>query len=501
MAYEHDVLWLRSNFPAEQIVGNDTFSFKVFDSHSNFSVPAEINVAVLTGVSALSDRSLWGCFEEVDCDVRLYGSALDDGQGNLSVTITGVPFYGVLIDPKTKASIAEGYTLLTQSMYPYDTGASVTYRPPTDFFTYPASQWNGTELPSLVEFVVISFYVSIELGGTKLSSVEITQQLRVVNVNDQSTITCGDDILTTQATGVVDTELVFDYVRPDHLFIYDFFITERDKGVDPIRVSVEVESGYLTLNDTFMSRVNFDARCSGTFDWVCTGDGIFTRRMVFVGAPKDVQNVLNGMLFVTYEPNAMDNMTVTIHDGFEGDCIRDFSSFSLRPICHSSNCSRLINVTGTWFGDDGARDPLLVLTIPEFVALFALIFASIGIAVCYFLKSLCFCCRFRCLRPKNTPQKGGKRGVIILKGGTSALQPLKKTPSTFSSARRVPANIPIGRAEKEVTSTAVRYRGSLCPIFRLGLLRSFWSKPMDAGHDVRRVHVEESNEMTWEDDD
>lgn len=504
VAYEHDHLWLHSNSPDEQTVGSDIFSFKVFDSHLNFSVPAVINVTVVTGVSAIDGGGLWQCYEETDCDVWLHGSAIDDSQGNLSVTITGGTVYGNLFDPVNNASIEVGSTLSSYVPYPYENGAVVTYRPPTDFFTYPDTEWNGTQLPLLGDFVVISFFASIQLGNARISSAEVTLELKVINVDDHSTITCGEDILQTQATGAVDDDLVFDYARPDRLFINDFFIIEKDKGVDPVRISVEVESGYLTLNDTLRSRVSFEHQCSGTREWTCKGDGIQSRSMVFIGAPKDVQNVLNGMLFISYEQNSMDNMTITIFDGFEGDCIWEFATSSVRPVCYSSSCSLRVNVTETWLGGDDSGDDgaLLVLQLYEFLALFALISALIGILLCYCFKSLnfvlCFCCRSR------------KRQRIKARQDVAAPQALRSTSNMFNSSRRTPANIPAGRAEKEAAAqepdVVPSTQAGKCPLSGLGLLRRYQTRLVGRGsvaatQDIPPDHIEPSDELTWEDDD
>lgn len=503
VAYEHDVTWLSSNYPAEQTVGSDAFRFKVFDSHFNYSVPAVINITVVTGVLALSQEGLWQCYEETDCDIRLYGSAFDDDDGNLSITVTGVSAYGSFFDPVTNGFVEVGSTLSNEIAYPYENGTSVTYRPPTDFFTHPVTEWDGAQLPPLSGVVLISFYASVQLGSAKISSTEVAQELKVVNVNDYSTIACEEFILQTQASGGVDDDLTYDYARPDELFIYDFFITEEDRGVDPIRVNIEVESGYLTLNDTLISRVSFEYDCSGTRDWRCRGDGTRTQRMVFVGAPKDVQNVLNGVLFVSYEPHVMDNMTVTIYDGFEGGCIWNFSTSSVRPACLSSSCSVLINVTETWFGE--TRDPLLVLTLSEFFALFALISGFLALSVRYCLKTcivaLYHCCRHRKRGRIEFRQGEQKRSGIVIDQFTSM---------TLNSSRRTPAKIPAGRTE---TKGAVEEVQKVCSakaekysFLGLGVLRRYGifvdhGSSVAATQDMPRGHIEPSGELTWEDND
>lgn len=471
VAYEHNRTWLRPNSPAEQTVGSDTFTFKVFDSHLNFSVPAVINVSVVSGVSALANGGSWQCYEELDCDVRLFGSAVDDNRGSLSVTISAVPLYGNFFNPINNDSVGEGSVLSSSIFYPYEVGVSVIYRPPIDFFTDPDTQWNGTQLLPVSGFVSISFYVSVELGNAMISSAEVTQELKIVNVDDQSILTCGESILQTQATGVVGDDLTFDYPRPDHLFIYDFLLSEKDRGVDPVRASIEVESGYLTLNKTLLSRVSFEYLCSGTRSWRCKGDGIYSQSMVFVGAPKDIQNVLNGMLFISYEQNSIDNMTVTIYDGFEGDCIWEFNSVSLRPVCASSTCSIFINVTETWFGE-GRGEALVTLHWMVALVLF--------MSLCALLGALISCClKFLILRLLRL-----RRSVTM-------------DPNV--AARRAPANIPAGRAQKKGTANELSVVASK-KTGKISIWGSIFGRDsVAATQQITRSYAESSGDLTWED--
>lgn len=501
VAYEHNVSCLNTNSPAEQTVGSDAFSFKVFDSHLNFSVPAVINITVLSGVFALGQEGQ--CYEETDCDVLLHGFAIDDNNGNLSITVTSVTAFGSFSNPVTNRSVEVGWTLSDNIAYPYENGAIVMYRPPTDFFTNPATEWNGTRLPPLSGPVQVSFYASVEVGNAKLSSTEVTQELTVVNVNDNSTIACEKAILQTLASGVVADDVTFDFPRPDQLFIYGFFITEQDRGVDPIRVSIEAEYGYLTLNDTLGSRVSFEHLCSGTREWRCTGDGARFQSIVFVGAPRDIQNVLNGMRFVSYERNVMDNVTVSINDGFEGDCIWEFSTPSVRPACFSSSCSVMINVTETWLGDNNDDDNIRI-NFYVALALFALVSALLGLLLCYCLKSccavVCYCCRLRKrgqIEVRHVEQK--RRGIVVD----------HFTSTTFNSSGRAPAKIPAGRTEPKEAVPEIQgcsdKKTERCSFWGLGVLRRpkkvVDSRSVAATQDMPRGHIEPSGDLTWEENE
>lgn len=434
---------MASNVPGNQKLGTDSFTFNVFDSHSNYSLPATINVTVVSGVSSLVDNgSLWPCYEDTDNEVLLYGAAIDDSEGFLWFNITGIPHFGSLFDAATNSSVEVGSTLSTPAAYPYGSGTGVIYRPPRDFFTEPPTHWNGSQLPPFDDVGSISFHVFLELGTATVSSLESSQGLKVTNTNDNSTLNCTDQMLTVRAMGYLDDG---DESRPDKLFIHNVSITEKDKGVDPIRVDLGVEEGYITLNETQLVLLEFSNLCSATRDWICKGDGVYEQSMVFIGSPKDVQRALYGMKYLNYEPYSEDFIDITLYDGSQGDCLREFSTTSLRPTCASSSCRMHVNVTSVWgsFEEAEDRDALLKMGILHFAVFLLFVGISTGVTVALACKVLRSCCCVACRifrKGKTQPRRG--------KGGHTVSDQEGAAPKALKNARHTPANIPLGRAKR-----------------------------------------------------
>lgn len=478
-------------------MGSDFFTFKVFDSHLNFSVPAMINITIYTGVIALGDLGRTTCFEDIDCQIGLYGFAIDDSQGDLSVTMTNITLYGEMIDPFNNTPVDVGSTLGIRSPYPYDSGAILTLRPPAGLFSSPQINSNGSQYPPLDQFFRISYYASITLGNATISSLEVDVQLTVHSVNDESILTCGTDLLQTLAAGVVANDLEFNFSRPDRVYIHDFFITERDRGVDPIRVTIEASHGFVTLNNTLPSTISFDGRCSGTLRWRCRGDAFNRNYMVFVGNPKDVQDALNGMFFISYDPFTMNNVTVTIYDGKDGDCIAEFATWSYRPRCFVSSCTRRVNVSEVWL-NDGDWEPVLVLTLWQFFALVFSIVSCFGALLSSISKLLSYILWFICFGWRKH-----RREALARREAAAALEP--RTNSNMFTKSRIAASIPVGRAGEAAAKEPGAVPSTQAGKFRLpgpGLFRRLLGRgAVAATQDIPRYHRGPSEEMNWEDSD
>jgi hypothetical protein len=111
-------------------------------------------------------------------------------------------------------------------------------------------------------------------------------------------------------------------------FIEGFHLFDPDEGVAIVRADVNIPStGYtfLSLNvdhlGTSLSphssltsglppchhssdQVTFNSQiyCSPQAAWLCRGDGFSDTSMTFVGTPKAVENVLNGMQYLVSDP-------------------------------------------------------------------------------------------------------------------------------------------------------------------------------------------------------
>lgn len=440
VAYQHDIHLLESNLPEKQTVGNDSFRFKVLDTHLNFSMPATVSITVVSGVSAVENENRWQCYEDMDCEVQLYGTAADDSQGEMLFTITAVPSYGSLFDANTYAAVNVGSELSRSVAYPYENGAGMIYRPLLNFFTDPTVQWNGTQLPAMPGVEAVSFYTSIEMGNATISSSEGTQELMVTNVNDNSTIICPESLLEVRGTKTLD-DIGDD--RPDRIYMSNLTITEKDQGVDAVRVDVGVLTGFISLNDTYLARLSFDLYCGGTHKWTCTADGRADRRMVFIGAPEDVQGALKGMEYYNFNANSVDTMTITLYDGFESDCIWEFPTTSVRVSCASSTCSIMFNVTSAyvnWYGDDD------LIPVAWYYLLLLIMWCGACIASVFrcIIKALCFCCCYR--RRRKLRHREVRSGRSARVGG--GVNQEVTMPTALKATTHTPARVPLGRQNK-----------------------------------------------------
>ena len=360
VAYAFDNSILRSNSPQDQMVGSDSFSYRVCDSDQNFSQSATGNIIVYTGVTASDGDGRWTCYEDEECHIWLYGTAVDDSQANMWFTVIDIPTYGSLFDASSGDLVDIGSTLSDNIHHPYDIGAHVIYRSPADFFDEPTITWTGSSMSGSLSIELgLSFYTSIMEGDAKLSSTIAKQNIQVVNVNDNSSIFCPDeDVFEVQATNTVaDTN---DTNRPDRFVVSNVTLTDVDRSVDPVRVDLVTESGMVTLNILYLDQLNFDLDCAGPgASWQCRSDPKMQSEITFIGTPEDVELALNGMTYLSNYSNILDSIVMTIYDGSRGDCMSEqgFTTVSVRPFCAISTCKIRLSV-GSYYreGGDGLND-------------------------------------------------------------------------------------------------------------------------------------------------
>lgn len=425
MAYEPNLLHITTNLRENQTLGYDNFTFKVFDSKNNFSLAAMVEITIVTGVSATGLNRSHVLYEGEESELPIYGTAKDDSQGHLSFHITGLPVYGSVLNANNFSPVEVGS--IYSVSYPYHDGIGLIYRPPAEnFFTSPASQWNGAViLPSVQGSELVTWYTTIELGSATISSTEATVDIVVVNVNDNSNFSCDGSVREVLAS----MDLLDDSDttrRPDRLVLDNFSIFEVDQGVDPIRVNIEAGNGVVSLNVDALntSLLSFDADCSGTHKWICFGDGRMQRRMTFVGAPTDVLNALNGMRYVNNRDNLTDTVTISTYDGAGDTCIHQFASNSLRSFCTKITCVIRVNV-GEYFYQWEKVDQPATITVHYTVALglLAILIGCCWLAVYQFGKLLCFVLLFFCRIPKVLRTcKNWRRNILCCYRGQGKLE-------------------------------------------------------------------------------
>lgn len=384
VGYEYDVTNLTSNLPKNQMVASDSFTFGVLDSASNYSLAATVNVTIMNGIWAINSTSIWQCYEDEYNEIRLNGFAYNDREGAMSFKMIVVPSHGDLFEADKTTLVRVGSTISTSSPYPYNNGAKVFYRPIDELFTSPSVDWNGTELPLMPAKAFLTYYAYIGVGPANVSSTRVNQELVVTNVNDNSSLTCPDTVFEVRATSVLG-----DDSEANQVIISNFSVTEKDRAVDPVRVSIKVNTGYVSLNKSALDRLSFESGCGSTWLWRCRGDGITERTTIFIGAPKDVQNALNGISYQTYYQGVSDTMTITLYDGSEGSCIHEFPTTSRRDTCVSTSCTISLNVSDKAF-DWGEPESWVTLHWTVVLVLFCLFAALAG---CIAVKVVTFAMR------------------------------------------------------------------------------------------------------------
>lgn len=345
LAYQMNSNLLQSNSPGNQLVGLDTFSFRVLDSDGARSLPAPVSIEVRTGVFAKSDERAY-CNEDEDCDIMLFGTSLHDSRANMMYTISDVPLYGVLFDAAEGTLITPGMTLSKQSRYPYEDGVTVVYRPAHDFFNDPMIMWSGDRIDMDNETESVSFYTSLAVGETIISSSTFRQAIRVTNVDDTSKLVCtGEKNLKVYAT---QTDEEFNTSRHDRLTFKNITIdNDYDKGLDPVRVDITIEKGNVFLNPQYRDLMDFGFTCGGIYTtWRCRKISFLQKTMTFIGAPEDAAGSMNGMVYYNQYEFASSPVIIEMYDGEGGSCIesRGFSTTSGRPECKSSSCTFQVEV-------------------------------------------------------------------------------------------------------------------------------------------------------------
>lgn len=361
---------VETNSPEDQIVGNDSFSFVVYDRDEANSATATMNITAETGVWASPVEPFFPCFEDTDCDVIFYAIAKADGTAYMTATVTFLPeaAYGRYIDiddDGNENAVEPEYELSTIDDHPYDEGNILLYIPRDQFFTIPDVMWNGTKLQGQPKNLTFKYFVTVYLTQDIAVSSEIAEQLvQVTNVNDRSNLTCPEQWQNTWAREDQNGAIVQSYendtgvesdenstMLPSNEGLWaPFNLTEIDRHLDAIRVDIRMSSGIVvSVGEEYKSVLNYSTSCD---DWVnvrCSGDGDIDVAPTFTGQPVDVANALNSMVYDSYSRFFVGNVTITLYDGTGGDCLGSFRSTSVRPACEASSCSFQVEVNKSWF--------------------------------------------------------------------------------------------------------------------------------------------------------
>jgi hypothetical protein len=200
----------------------------------------------------------------------------------------------------------------------------VEYIPSVDVFSTPMHSWNGSSLNAPTDS--FAYYVEGADDASQRGAT-VTIVINVVNVNDETNVTCATSTVEAANSEIVQLE--------------GFMLNDVDRGVDIVRAAVRANHGYMTLNQAYVHLLDFTSSeyCFAQQGWYCVGDGRDDTSMVFLGTPHDIQLALNGLQYVGTS-NFDSIIDVFVYDGADGQCISSgkFIATSIRDACFVHNC-------------------------------------------------------------------------------------------------------------------------------------------------------------------
>ena len=345
---------------------DDLFSFKLQDASGVKGMPANAVFKIFTSLVATptADPEKFTCVEETAGDVLLRGFDNSTSKRDLRFRIAELPQHGDLYDPTNMVkklevgSIIEGVDSCPDpsnfaTCYP---GVNVKYVGNKDYFNYPEKMFNGSSVSSEWDRFKFNAVVS---ASTSAKSLPKTQRVKVINRNDRTEITGPKDNIFVYALSNADKsererfcEIEENKEKKECIYggvarISGITVNEVDKNVDRVRVSIKSETGNgkVALNLEHLDLANFVScnfpKPSSDFDknrpWKCEGDGDLRSETVFISQPGDLNLLFDGLRYENSVKNSVDNVTITIYDGVNGEmgCIPK-AEHDLNPNVESS---------------------------------------------------------------------------------------------------------------------------------------------------------------------
>ena len=109
----------------------------------------------------------------------------------------------------------------------------------------------------------------------------------------------------------------------------------NDSTDENVRVVVSSINGLLSIDPLDQTNVDFNS-CTNRTRWKCLGSGSFDQEMIFLADPRIVGQVLSRITFQSFFPGP-DSITITVYDGFGGDCPIESDETHSTSMCFSSS--------------------------------------------------------------------------------------------------------------------------------------------------------------------
>lgn len=368
---------------SEGILAYDSFTYYVDDSDGAWSTVGIASLSIISRLTAVTAQSRndssWICVEDTASAINVYVQDSITSRRNVTIVISVVPEHGSLLRATTNSTLMTGDALDTDCTDTNYMGylscvSSLMYLPNRNYFNSPTSKWNGDEVGGTLEADIFSFYAVASNNGEY--SNEAVQDIRVVNSNDPSVLQCPKHVQYVQAVGTGVYARGVGFVPLDSTAIGGVSITDLDKGVDVVKVKVFASFGLLSLNEMYITLLDFNsaAFCYEADTSQCVGSGTGDRELIFIAEPSHAQMALNGMVYQSVISNVVDTINIIVLDGANGDCLSEnkLLSGSVRQGCWQASCQFDITV--------GTRQ--LALDVASNNNLSVEVWVSVGVGLC-----------------------------------------------------------------------------------------------------------------------
>lgn len=337
-------------FSGESVV-HDKFTFRLYDSCGASSVLGIASLAIASGLKAVTAQSQndlsWICVEDTESRINVYSQDSAESRRNVTIVISGVPENGALLRLSTNDTLVPGDILDANCTVNNTCIAALAYRPDRNYFNSPTCKWSGDAVDEIPGAEYFSFY-AVSTNTGQYSNEEV-QEIRVINSNDPSDVQCPQEPHHVEAIGA--SAYANDaFVPLDTVVIGGILMVDPDKGVDVVKVKVSASFGLISLNEDYISLLDFNsiAYCYERDVLQCLGSGTSDRVLVFVAEPRHAQMALNGMVYQSVMSDVTDVINITVLDGSNGDCFGDaqFQAGSIHQRCWRASCTLTVSVGG-----------------------------------------------------------------------------------------------------------------------------------------------------------
>lgn len=292
------------------VVGDDSLIYHLVDQDGRRSVPATYRLTVTSALTAIplpTSAVAPIATEGTLSALTLQAVDLSPTPRSWSVVILTPPTLGALY----QASDTSGLHPMRANGV-VTSGMTVLYRGPSHYFSSPAVDAFGQQLPFAPDN--FTYKVVTTDGG---ESLPVVQHVHIRNVNSPTQLAFEYPVGAAEIVVHSKDQPKGGTSNAVSTKISGFVATDPDRGADLMHVALITQGGgTVTLNKQFLGRLDYNSAkyCKSTATWACQGDGT-SSRMSFVTTPDELQKALNGLTFTFFESTSEDTISVMVYDG------------------------------------------------------------------------------------------------------------------------------------------------------------------------------------------